>query len=184
MKRIPIALRVLIVWFLVHTSFILYDGFSDSVEPGHTAIVFGNKVEETGLPSERLERRLIRALDLYNQGTANHLFVSGGVGKEGFDEALIMKQYLVAHGVPEEAITQDSEGVDTRATARNFAVAGGGRGAIVVTDYFHISRAKLALRNVGLPTRFSAHAPFRFHIKELYYVPREFFGYYFYLIRR
>ncbi len=173
-----------VLWFVLHTAAILYDGFTDRTEgaEGSTAVVLGNKVEENGLPSERLERRLTRALSLYQNGVVRRIFVSGGKGKEGFDEALIMKQYLVAHDVPEGDIIQDSLGVDTRATARNFAAAVGEKQAVVVSDYFHISRVKLAMRQAGVPTNRSAHAPLKFHIKELYYVPREFFAFYYYLL--
>lgn len=185
-RRIRIIFRVLALWFTLHTAFILYDGFSDRFEKTDAALVFGNKVEESGIPSERLERRLLRSLELYKHGFVSYIIVSGAVGIEGHDESLVMRNWLLAQGVPAQSIIQDSAGKDSVSSAKRYAELSASRNwmpPVVVTDYFHITRAKLALRQAGVPGAFSAHAPLKLHIKEFYYVPREFFAYYFYLLK-
>ncbi|MCE9597260.1 MAG: YdcF family protein [Spirochaetia bacterium] len=185
-SRARLPLRVFALWFTLHTAYILYDGFNDRIEKTDVALVFGNKVEESGVPSERLERRLQRSLDLYKEGFVSLVVVSGGLGVEGHDEAAVMREWLIQNGVPQSAIIQDSAGKDSIASARRYAELSESRNwmpPIVVTDYFHITRSKLALRLAGVHGAFSAHAPLRPHIKELYYIPREFFAFYYYLLK-
>ncbi len=77
-----------------------------------------NTVGPDGQPSPRLAARLDRALELHRQGMCARIIVSGGFGVEGFDEAVIMRNYLVGRGVSEEVVIVDSSGLTTRATAR------------------------------------------------------------------
>jgi hypothetical protein len=97
------------------------DGVSDDVQTSDVGIVLGSKVNPDGVPSARLAARLDKALRLYRQGLLRSVIVSGGVGKEGFDEAAVMQRWLVARGVPAGAILVDRHGDNTWATAVNSA---------------------------------------------------------------
>jgi DUF218 domain len=57
----------------------------------------------------------------YRQGLFKNVIVSGGVGKEGFDEAVVMKQYLITNTLPPEQIYVDSQGNNTYLTAQHTA---------------------------------------------------------------
>jgi vancomycin permeability regulator SanA len=108
--------------------------------------------------------------------------VSGGLGKEGFYEGTKMAQYLRAQGVPGNKIIIDNAGITTAATARNFRSMHLKPGAvIVVSQYFHISRTKLAFRNEGYAHVKGVHADY-FEARDLYSIIREFFGFYKYLL--
>jgi len=48
---------------------------------------------ESGEPSPRLQSRLDKAFDLYSKNYFQQIIVSGGLGKEGFEEALVMTEY-------------------------------------------------------------------------------------------
>ena len=151
------------------------DGFIDRVEPCDVAIVPGSKVNPDGSLSPRLRARVDAALALYRQGVVAHIIVSGGTGREGVDEAVAMKHHLVAAQVPESAVLVDSHGDTTLATAINGAAimrAHGFRSAVVVTQYFHISRMRMALRAQGIDPVHQAHARF-FEWRDLYSLPRE-----------
>lgn len=90
-----------------------------------------------------------------------------------------MAAYLIGHGVPAEKIVVDSEGVNTEASARNTArllKERSGRSVMVISQYFHISRAKLALRKSGVQEVYSAHA-YLFDLRDLYSIPREVVGF-------
>jgi uncharacterized SAM-binding protein YcdF (DUF218 family) len=107
------------------------------------------------------------------------------VGVEGFDEAAVMRDYLVAHGVPTDAVIVDSAGVTTLASARNtlaLARQHQFQSILVVSQYFHIPRSRLALRRFGIATVYSAHANY-FEGRDLYSSFRELFGYLSYLFR-
>ena len=107
------------VFVLLPAAYIWNEGVHDKLGKADVAVVLGNKVELDGRPSDRLAARLDRALDVYRQGYVTRILVSGGIGKEGFDEAKVMAAYLVAKGVPKADIFEDPVGYDTFLTARN-----------------------------------------------------------------
>jgi vancomycin permeability regulator SanA len=157
---------------------IVADGLSDDARRCDVAVVLGSKVELDGKPSARLAARLDKAVELHRAGLVPEVIVSGGLGKEGYDEATTMRDYLVAHAVPAPAIIVDSAGVNTEATARNSAALMRARGytcAVAVTQYFHITRTKLALRDAGVATVYGAH-PDHFEWRDIYSTLREAFA--------
>ena len=155
---------------------LLIAGLHDDVQASDVGVVLGSKVMLDGTPSPRLRARLDRAAQLYQQGMFAHVIVSGGTGVEGFSEARVMARYLTERrGVPAAAILLDEFGNDTEATARNSAVimhAHGYTSALVITQYFHIPRSRLALRQAGIATVHTAHAHF-FEARDLYSTARE-----------
>lgn len=163
---------------------IVVSGMRDDARPADVAVVLGNQVMPDGTPHPRLAARLDAARVLYDRGTVKHVIVSGGVGVEGFDESAVMKRYLVARGVPAERIVTDSLGINTAETARNAAVImrrNRWSGAVVVSQYFHIPRCRLAMRRVGIAPVYSAHARY-FESRDVYSTAREVVGYPAYLL--
>lgn len=134
------------------------------------AVVFGNTVV-AGRPSARLRARLDIAVDLFRTGLVRRVLVSGGVDPAGNDEAAVMAAYLIERGVPRPAIIEDPHGVDTFATARD-ALAVRPGSVVVVTQWFHIPRARLAMRRVGVG-RVSAAWPRFAEWRDLYSFARE-----------
>ena len=150
-------------------------GMADDLHPTDVGVVLGSKVELNGQPSGRLAARLDRGANLYARGVFKKVIVSGGTGVEGFDEAAVMRDYLLKKGVPSKAIIVDSAGVNTDATARNCAALMARHGFMsvtVVTQYFHVPRTRLALRRQGIADIGSAHAHF-FELRDFYSIVRE-----------
>ncbi len=168
---------------MVHEIVILLDGLKDDhVAIADVAVVFGTTVNEDGSLSERLKARLDKGLELYTDSIVKEIYVSGGLGKEGFYEGSKMAEYLISKGVPQRAIKVDDKGNNTHRTAQNFVRDYSEfRSVILVTQYFHISRSKLAFRQVGLKSVFGAHCT-HFEWRDIYSSFREFFGYYKYLL--
>jgi vancomycin permeability regulator SanA len=161
--------------FLVCVAGVVAVGSSDTVSDADMVVVPGNTVSADGRPSPRLQARLDAALGLYRDGRARIIFVSGGIGKEGFDEAAVMANYLVGRGVPPAAIVIDSRGLDTNATAVNAAVfmrANGLRTALVATQYFHVPRTCFALERAGVRVVGHVHARHA-EWRDLYSIARE-----------
>jgi vancomycin permeability regulator SanA len=185
-KRILLLTALPIVLaFTLAATLIVADGLTDDIHAADVAIVPGNTVEKDGRPSARLQARLDQTVALYRQGLFPDVIVSGGVGSEGFDEAEVMKRYLVENGVPESRIHVDSGGATTYLTARNatrIMREHGWQSAMVVSQYFHISRMRLALKRSGITTVFSAHARY-FELRDVYSIAREVIGYGAYLLR-
>jgi len=171
---------------LLFAGLIVVDGLTDDIRRSDVAVVLGSKVNPNGTPSPRLQARLGRALELYKGGWTSYILVSGGTGIEGVPEGTAMKRWLISKGVPETAIIVDDQGVDTRATARNTSVlmhAHNLHSVIIVSQYFHISRTKLAFSQEGLTGVGSAH-PNYFEARDLYSLAREIPGYAGYLLHR
>ena len=180
-----ILCSVSVTGLLLGTAILVISGFNDQVGKADIALVLGNKVESDGTPSPRLRARLDKTLELYREGYFPMVIASGGLGKEGFDEAIVMKDYLVAHGIPQERVIVDSLGSttfmsakNTRDIARKLKITR----VLVISQYYHLPRARLALERFGIPELYSAHARF-FEARDVYSSVREFFGYLNYLFR-
>jgi uncharacterized SAM-binding protein YcdF (DUF218 family) len=174
------------VWMLIHAAVVIVDGLTDEIAPADVILIFGNKVRTDGTPSKELQSRLDEGVELYNQGIAPLVIVSGGLGKEGYQEAEVMEKYLVAKGIPENNIVEDGDGNNSYLTAKNLKSIANDRGikkVIIVSQYYHILRAKLALSKFGFATVYSAHAKKWPGLRDLYSIPREIAGYYVYLFK-
>lgn len=174
-----------IIWFIIHSAVIVIDGLTDEIHAADVAVVLGNKVEANGEPSERLKSRLDKAVELYNRGYFTSIIVSGGIGIEGFDEGKVMKEYLMDQGISEENIIVDSHGSNTWMTAENtkrFMDEWNGGTVMIISQYHHLSRTKLAFKKLGMEPVASASADI-IEMRDLYSIFREFFAYYEYVIR-
>jgi vancomycin permeability regulator SanA len=147
--------------------------------PADLALVLGNSVGPGNRPLPRLRIRLEAALALYRRGGCRTIMVSGGVEADGRNEAAGMKQWLVEHDVPAAAIVEDPHGGNTRASARNARAwldAHGQRSVVVVSQYFHLPRARLAVRQEGLVDAGGAYTR-RLFLRDVYSSLREVLGY-------
>jgi vancomycin permeability regulator SanA len=172
---------------LAHLSYLLADGFAPPTLPADLAIVLGSKVHPDGRPSSGLQRRLERAVQIYRSGAVKAILVSGGRGAEGFEEADVMGDVLIKSGIPSDKILVDRTGRNTRLTAihaREIMHAHGWRSAVVISQYYHVPRAKLALRQQGIEQISGAAAQYRFAWTDPVSILREFAGWYTYVFRR
>lgn len=175
----------LFAWFTIHTVVIVIDGLNDELKSADMAVVLGNKVELNGQPSKRLQSRLDKAVELYDEGYFNFIIVSGGLGKEGFDEAKVMKNYLTNQGISDDKIIEDSNGYNTYMTAENSRLVMDEldlKSVMVISQYFHITRTKLAFKKLGFEKVYSAHSGV-FEYRDVYSIIREFPAYYKYLFK-
>lgn len=171
------------VVFLLTAIWILFDGLSDLGEKADVALVPGHAVLTDGVPGPVLKARLDRAIKLYNDGEFASIVVSGATRLNGYDEASAMSRYLQEHGVPASAIVEDHDGTHTQDSAANLAVimkAEKLHSVMVVTDYYQITRTKLALRHEGVTEVQQAHVG-RLEKKDAYMVGREVVALYDYL---
>lgn len=164
---------------------IAFVGLRDEIATADVIVVPGNTVLPDGRPSPRLQARLEAALRLYRDRRAPLVFVSGGMGREGRDEATAMARYLLARGVPAAAIVQDHHGDTTAATARHaaaFLLARQQHRALVATQYFHVARTVLALAQRGIVVTGHVHARYS-EWRDAYSLAREVPGLIVYFIR-
>lgn len=182
---ILIVLSLFLGWFLIHTSLILADGFGDTDQQADVIVVLGNAIKDNGEPSDILKYRLEKAYQLYKDGRAKTIIVSGSIEDIGKSESKVMQHYLINKGVPKGAIIVDEFGINTLATAQNsYWIMKKHRwnSVIIVSQYHHITRCKLAFKFVGINNIYTAHAEF-FEMADLRAICREFVGYYVYVVR-
>ena len=172
-------------WIFIHCLMITIDGLSDEILKSDAVVILGNKVNPDGTLSPRLEARMEAGLKLYEDQMVDKVVVSGGLGKEGHYEANKMRDYLVDNGVPEQDIIVDNAGDNTLASARNSKILSKEyhfQTIILVSQFYHISRAKVAFQDVGFIRVLGVHCDY-FEARDAYSLFREFFAYYFYLLR-
>ncbi|MBI1307010.1 MAG: YdcF family protein [Bacteroidetes bacterium] len=173
-----------LIWFLLHSEFIIADGLTQDHQHADCALVLGNTVNPDGSLSPRLEKRLERSFDLYSNHQVGKIMVSGGLGKEGFYEGSKMRAYLKERGIPDSCILVDNSGNNTEASVINFLALKSRyqlQSVIVVSQYFHISRIKMLFRKHRMKKVLSA-SPYYFEWRDFYAIFREFFAYYLYQI--
>lgn len=167
------TLLLLTLLYFFGIAAIWLDGATTNYEKSEYAVVLGNQVYPSGEPSERLQARLNRAAELFRDGTVEKIIVSGGFGKEGYDEASVMKRYLEAQGIPAAAIITDSYGNNTHLTAHNAKQwANIAKPIIVVSQLYHLSRSKMAFQHVGF-TQVGVAYPLYFEWRDVYASLRE-----------
>lgn len=127
----------------------------DHTEPraAEVIIVLGARVYPDHL-STALRERLDTAIQLYRQGLAAQVIVSGGQGAdEPTTEAMAMRDYLVRHGVAAPAVHLEERSFNTLQNLQNSREIMGELGftrAILVTSDYHVLRASLIARRLGL----------------------------------
>lgn len=183
-RVIYISTSIFLIWFAIHTFIITIDGLNDDLGKSDVAVVLGNKVELNGTPSARLEGRLNKAIELYEKGYFDYIIVSGGVGKEGYSEAFVMKEYLIGNGISKDSILVDEDGNNSHITAENTKKIMEKKGfhtVTVISQFYHIARTRLAFHKVGLDNVYTAHST-NYEVRDIYSLMREFPAYYKYLL--
>jgi vancomycin permeability regulator SanA len=173
--------RLLAIFFLlllVGSLAITLDGQYDNLHVADLAVVLGSKVRADGQPSEMLKARLNHTAELYREGYFKFVLVSGGRGKEGYDEPVVMRHYLEGKAVPHESIFEDDQGYTTWRTAQNtaaFLKTHHLKSVLIISQYFHLPRCRLAFAKFGIERVYWSHAPF-WSLRDFYSVPREVLG--------
>jgi SanA protein len=122
-----------------------------SAAPSRTvAIVPGARVDRDGTPSPILRDRLETARALFAAGRVGRILVSGDHSRADYDEVNAMHRWLVANGVPSDAIYLDHAGLRTLDTMERARRVFGVRDAIVCTQRFHLARSLFLAEAAGI----------------------------------
>ena len=104
-------------------------------------IVLGCKVKENGNPSDMLRDRLDRGIELYKEGVAPKILMSGDHGRVTYNEVKTMKEYAISKGVPSSDIFMDHAGFSTYETVYRAKEVFKVKKAVIVTQEYHLYRA-------------------------------------------
>jgi len=126
---------------------------TDGARPADAIVVLG-AAQYDGRPSLVLRDRLDRAYELWEEGYAPVIVVTGG-RREGdrFTEAAAGYRYLRDRGVPDEALLQEVQGrssYESLSAAARFLKDRDLTSVVLVTDGYHAYRVKAIARELGL----------------------------------
>ena len=135
----------------------VWAGYHDTPKEGedYTLVVLGCLIKGDQ-PSIMLTRRLQAALSYLLAHPETPVVVAGGQGPdELYPEAEVMKNYLAAHGVDPARIYTEPSSTDTKENLAFSAAIIRQEGlpsqVAVVSDGFHLFRARLYANRAGLP---------------------------------
>ena len=126
-------------------------GRSDEARPVDAIVVMG-AAQYDGRPSPQLAARLDHALELWPEGLAPLVIVTGGNQPgDRFTEADASAAYLVDRGIPADAIVLEGEGSTTWESLHNVGEQVGDtvESVLIVTDPYHALRSRLIAESVG-----------------------------------
>ena len=113
-------------------------------------IVLGCQVKENGKPSDMLSDRLKRGIELYSEGAAPKILMSGDHGRKAYDEVNTMKQVALSEGIPSEDIFMDHAGFSTYESMYRAKEIFGADKIIIVTQEYHLYRALYIAEKLGI----------------------------------
>ena len=97
-----------------------------------------------------LTDRLEKGIELYKQGKAPKLLMSGDHGTEYYNEVKVMKQYAIDAGVPSSDIFMDHAGFSTYDSIWRAKHVFSVQNPIIVTQRYHLYRAVYIAQQSGL----------------------------------
>lgn len=104
---------------------------------------------------QRSADRLLQTLDLYYEGKVKKIFITGGSGEifnQKDKEAIILKNYLIKIGIPENDILVESNSRNTYENAREsgkILPPDKGYTFLLITSAFHMRRAVACFKKQG-----------------------------------
>jgi uncharacterized SAM-binding protein YcdF (DUF218 family) len=174
--------------FGVTITVIAGDTKTDNNENADYAIVLGAGVDGTE-PSRSLKARLNAALT-YAENNPDTIFIlSGGKGSgEEITEAQCMKNYLTDNGIDENRLILEENATNTYQNIKNsgdiiLSIDPDFDGTIcVITEIYHVTRAKLCAEDMGFPVVVSQSGFNGFPVLTANYFVREVFALWNYMI--
>lgn len=131
-------------------------GRSKSAPPVDAVIVLGAALAGPGVPGPAMVRRLRHGVAVFRRCGARHLVLSGGIVHATPAEAVVMQALARADGIADACIIVEDQ---SRNTFENGVYCGRlmrenrWLNVLIVTDGFHLPRALLVFRWLGLRVR-------------------------------
>ena len=113
-------------------------------------LILGAGVYDDGTPMPMLLERLNTGLEIYKNGAAPKIIVSGDHGRKDYDEVNVMKNWLIDNGVPSEDIFMDHAGFSTYESMYRMRDIFLVNSMIVVTQEYHQYRALYIANTLGI----------------------------------
>jgi len=122
------------------------------IRAAEAIVVLGGGIEDSRTLSGASLRRTIHGIRLYRQGLAPVMIFSGGHAGQAATEGAVMASLAAELGVPNAAIWVEASSNDTWTEAlevARLAQPKGIRRILLVTDLFHMKRARTTFERAG-----------------------------------
>ena len=118
----------------------------------HVALVFGAGLFQDKYPTPYLKWRVQTAVKLYKAGRVDTLLMTGDNMTKGHNEPKVMKDLAVSLGVPAKDLVADYAGFNTYDSCYRAHAIFRVTSATVITQGYHLPRAIMACKSVGINT--------------------------------
>jgi vancomycin permeability regulator SanA len=145
---------------------------SGSFPDVQVVMILGAKVRSDGSLSDMYKDRADTAIEVYKEGKAGKILVSGDHGRIEYDEVNAAKDYLLANGIPAEDIFLDHAGFDTYDSLYRARDIFQIKTLIISTQNFHLPRAVYIARKLGIEA-WGVSADKHYYGNEQFYEMRE-----------
>ena len=153
MLSIAVMVALLLGYYLITLWQVWSTGRSEQAQPVDAIVVMG-AAQYDGRPSPQLAARLDHVVEIWPDGDAPLVVVTGGNQPgDRFTEAQASATYLIERGVPEGAILLENAGSDTIDSLDRVAAMLDERGldtVLIVTDPYHALRSRMVAEEQGL----------------------------------
>lgn len=113
-------------------------------------LVLGCAVRPDGTPSPMLAERLEKGVELYENGAAPKLLLSGDNGQVEYNEVVTMGNFALEKGVPSHDIFLDYAGFSTYESMYRAKEIFQAKKILIVTQKYHLHRALYIAKAMGL----------------------------------
>jgi len=153
-RALVVGAAIVVVYFGVTFVQVWLASRADHAPSRADAIVVMGAAQYDGRPSPVLRARLDHAIELYEDGIAPVIWVTGGrLAGDRFTEASASDRYLQQRGIPPDALRLETHGTSSweslAATAR-FLRAAGTTQVVLVSSPYHALRTEHIAAEVGL----------------------------------
>jgi len=154
LARVVLAAIVSALLVAAWTTYRIWDVGNHDDPSAADAIVVLGAAQYNGRPSTILKARLEHAIDLYHDGVARYVIVTGGKADGDLTtEAASARAFAIARGVPATAILTEDRGRTTLESLRGTALILHDRGlqtAVFVSDRTHMLRVLRIAEDEGI----------------------------------
>jgi SanA protein len=123
---------------------------AQNVPNADTVLILGAYVFPDGTLSAMLKDRVMVGYELYENGKAPKIIVSGDHGRQDYDEVNAMKDFIKSKGVTGKDIFMDHAGFSTYESLYRARDIFQVKKVIIVTQEYHLLRAIFIARELGL----------------------------------
>ena len=144
-------------------------------------LVLGCGVKNDGTPSDMLYDRIKKGVELYKNGVAPKLLMSGDHGRKNYDEVNVMREYAEKMGVAQEDIFMDHAGFSTYDSILRAKKVFCSERIIIVSQEYHLYRALFIAKKFGIAAQGASadyhiyYGQFKRDIREILARGKEFF---------